>query len=110
MTTTLRPLEMYEPDYLTLTNFERNFDIMYWRKILQENWSISVYLSAIYLAFVFGGYYLMKSRKPFKLNGILIIWNIGLSVLSMWSFYRMVPEFAHNLSSENGFHHSICEW
>lgn len=103
-------MDLAEPDYITLTDFERNFDVMYWRKIWSEYWVISVYLSAIYLALVFGGVFLMKSRKPFKLNGLLTIWNIVLSIISIWIFYRMAPEFVHNLFGENGLYYTICEW
>lgn len=103
-------LPVVEPDYITLTDFERNFDIAYWRKMFHENWIVSVYLSAIYLVLVFTGSFLMKHRKPFKLNGVLTVWNIGLSIMSIWAVYRVSPEWIHHMSGENGFYYSVCEW
>lgn len=110
MTSELLHVNVVEPDYITLTDFERSFDIMYWRKAFRENWTISVYLSAIYLVLAFGGAYLMKNRKPFKLNGILTVWNIGLGIMSIWAFSRTIPEFWDHLSGENGLYHTVCEW
>lgn len=101
---------MVEPDDITLFDFERNFDILYWRNAFREHWIISVYLSAIYLVLVFGGVFLMKHRKPFKLNGLLTAWNVGLSTMSILAFYRSVPEVMNNLLGENGMYHSVCEW
>jgi len=110
MTSTISSLKLIEPDYISLADFERNFDLMYWRKLFRENWIVSVYLSVIYIVFVFGGVVLMKQRKPFKLNGVLTVWNIGLSALSICASYRIAPEFFNTLFSENGIHYSVCEW
>lgn len=52
----------------------------------------------------------MKNRQPFKLNGLLTVWNIALAVMSVWAFSRCLPEFVHILTGTNGFHNSICEW
>lgn len=102
-------LPMMEPDYIQLFDFERNFDISYWRKTIRDNWVIAAYASAIYLVLVLVGVQLMKNRKPFKLNKILIVWNIGLSVMSICACCRMSMELLHHLSS-NGFHNTVCEW
>ncbi|KAJ6634798.1 Elongation of very long chain fatty acids protein 6 [Pseudolycoriella hygida] len=103
-------VEVVEPDYISLTDYERNFDMIYWRKFFREHWMISVYLSVIYLVLAFGGAYLMKNRKPFKLNGILTVWNIGLSIMSIWAFCRAFPEGFNHLLNENGFYYTVCEW
>lgn len=110
MTSTFTQVELIEPDYMTVADFERNFDFLYWRKTFREYWVISAYLSVLYLVVVFGGISLMKSRKPFKVDRLLTLWNIGLTIMSIWAFVRTTPEFLHNLSRENGLYHSTCEW
>lgn len=104
-------INLTEPDYLTVTDYERNFDLTYWRKLFGDGyWKASVYLSVIYVISVFGGIALMRNRQPFKLNGLLTVWNIALAVMSVWAFSRCLPEFVHIMIGKNGFHNSICEW
>lgn len=110
MAATFLPINLTEPDYITITDFERDFDLLYWRKVFGDYWIISVYAAAIYVVLVFGGRAVMKSRQPFKLNGLLTVWNVGLAAMSIWAFSRCLPEFIHILLGENGFHNSICEW
>lgn len=110
MATKFIPINLTEPDYITIADYERNFDLSHWRKVFGEYWVASVYFSAIYVVFVFGGIFLMKQRPPFKLNRLLTVWNVGLAVMSVWAFSRCLPEFLHILLGENGFHNSICEW
>lgn len=111
MAATFIPINLTEPDYLTITQFERNFDLTYWRTFFGDgNWVASAYFSAIYVICVFGGRIVMQQRQPFKLNGLLTIWNVALAAMSIWAFLRCVPEFLHILSGKNGFHNSICEW
>jgi elongation of very long chain fatty acids protein 6 len=110
MTATFLPVNLTEPDYITVTNFEREFDLLYWRKQFGNYWVISAYAAAIYVVLVFGGRALMSSRQPFKLNGLLTVWNIALAAMSIWAFSRCLPEFLHVLFGKNGFHNSICEW
>jgi len=99
-----------EPLYLTLADYERNFPLTYWRQEFGQLWPVSVYASALYIILVFGGRWIMSSRQPFKLNGILTLWNIGLAVMSIYAFARVAPEFFYVLLGKNGFHNSICEW
>lgn len=106
----IKPLNMIEPDYITLTDYERNFDPVYWRMTIRDNFMVSVYLAALYLVLAFGGAYLMKNRKPFQLNGMLTVWNILLSIMSIWAFSRSVPEFMDHLTSGNGLYYTVCEW
>lgn len=101
---------MVEFDYFHTFDFERNFDSIYWRNVFKDGWVVTAYISAAYLVLIFGGEYLMKNRKPFKLNGILTVWNLFLSVMSITILSRTLPEFYETLTSENGLHNSICEW
>ncbi len=110
MTSEVRPIDIVELDFINLTGFERNFDMMYWRQTMRERWTLSIYCATLYLVLVFGGAYLMRTRKPFKLNGLLAVWNVMLSVMSITALVRSLPEFTNRLSSENGLYHSVCEW
>lgn len=111
MAATFIPINLTEPDYITLAEYERNFELTYWRQFFGNGyWVASIYFSAIYVVCVFGGTVLMQNRQPFKLNGLLTAWNVGLAVMSTWAFSRCLPEFIHILIGENGFHNSICEW
>ena len=56
-------------------------------------WHYSFYISAIYLAVIFGLRRVMRDRKPFDLRGLLIAWNAILAVFSILGVYRCVPEF-----------------
>lgn len=105
------PINLTEAGYITIAEYERNFDLTYWRNVFGNGyWMASVYISAIYVACVFGGMFLMRNRQPFKLNALLTAWNVGLAVMSVWAFSRCIPEFVHILTGNNGFHNSICEW
>ncbi|KAG4081199.1 hypothetical protein HA402_003226 [Bradysia odoriphaga] len=106
----IHPINMIEPDFITLTDYERNFDPVYWRKTYRQIWMGTVYLSVAYLIGAFGGAYLMRNRKPYKLNGLLAVWNILLSIMSIWAFCRTIPEFINHLTGENGLYHTVCEW
>ena len=50
-------------------------------------WNSPVYvwaLSAAYLAFVWAGPKVMANRQPFKLQSFLVVYNIGLVILSLY--------------------------
>lgn len=111
MAATFIPINLTEPDYLTITQFERDFNLTQWRLYFGDgNWVASLYISAIYVVCVFGGEVVMKQKEAFKLNRLLTIWNVALAAMSVWAFLRCAPEFLHTLLGENGFHNSICEW
>lgn len=110
MATRFLEVPLKEPSYLTLAPYERDFPLTYWRKVFGEYWQISAYTSTIYVLLVFGGRWLMRNRAPFKLNGILTVWNIALAAMSIYAFSRVAPEFFRVLLGKNGFHNSVCEW
>lgn len=99
-----------EPSYLTLTPYERNFPLTYWRHVFGDYWQISAYASVVYVVLLFGGRWWMSHRQPFKLNQLLTVWNIGLATMSIYAFLRVAPEFFVVLLGKNGFHNSVCEW
>jgi hypothetical protein len=96
--------------YVTLSWYERDFPLTYWRGVFGDWWWLSAYFSVAYVVLVFGGRLLMRNRQPFKLNGILTLWNIALATMSIYAWLRVAPEFFHVLFGKNGFHNSICEW
>lgn len=110
MATKFLEVPLVEPSYLTLTDYERNFPLTYWRNVFGDYWQISAYASVVYVTLVFGTKFYMRNRAPFKLNGLLTAWNIGLAIMSIYAFLRVAPEFFRVLLGTNGFHNSICEW
>jgi len=98
-----------EPTYMKTYEFE-NFELTKWRLFIGKYWSISIYASILYVLFIFSTKFLMRNREPFRLTGILTTWNIVLAVFSIVAFLRTLPEFLHVLTSENGFHNSVCQW
>lgn len=71
-------------------------------------WTICLWSTAIYLFLIFAGQIWMKDREPYKLRGLLTIWNLGLATFSTAAFIRTIPELIWILSQENGFHRSVC--
>jgi len=47
-------------------------------------WLIVTYLTIVWL-----GPKIMKNRKPFKLNGLLVPYNLAMAVLNFYIFYRL---------------------
>lgn len=73
----------------------------------QKYWHYSFYYSILYIAAVFGGQWLMKSREKFHLFHSLVAWNVVLAVFSITGTLRFLPYFMRTLTT-NGFHHSVC--
>ena len=86
---------------------EEDFDdeqIFYW---IKENWTLSIWFSAIYLILIFGGKYLMKDRPPFTIRPALTIWNTFLAIFSTLGAARTIPETVFVLQNY-GWKYSIC--
>lgn len=88
-------------------SFEENFPINYYYRWMQDNWHLTIHVGILYLAFVFGGQYYMKNRKPFSLRPYLIVWNIFLSIFSILGTTRVIPNLLGSIR-RGGFVDSIC--
>lgn len=87
--------------------FER-YDPERSRKWLWDNWTLSIYVSGVYLLLTFIGQYWMKNRPPYNLRRVLAIWNFSLAAFSVFGFLRTGPDLWDVLAGPNGFHRSVC--
>ena len=93
--------------YQTVFPFESSIayhDLRIW---LRRNQHIPFIIIAIYLVMVFGIKKWMRDRKPFKLTGVLVVWNLSLSMFSMIGSLRTIPQILHTVRS-HGIHYSLC--
>ncbi|CAL8111130.1 unnamed protein product [Orchesella dallaii] len=95
------------PEYMSLFTWE-DFNYDSWQAWMGKNWSVSVYLTVIYVGLIFAGRQWMKNREPYRLRGPLILWNLGLAIFSIVGFVRTFPELVYLMREENGFHTSVC--
>jgi len=96
-----------KPNYSYVFNFEEEFDTDARRDWMKDNWNISFYYAAVYMVLIYLGRIYMKTRERFDLRIPLFIWNLFLSLFSIWGALRTLPEIAHVLSTY-GFMHSLC--
>lgn len=96
-----------EPPTILPYDFEK-FDAIKWRTWMAQSWPISLVISASYVTLILVGQRFMHSRQPFKLQGPLLIWNLGLAIFSLCGFVRTFPELFQVISGQDGMHRSIC--
>ena len=96
-----------KPNYSFVFNLEEEFDTDARRDWMEDNWNISFYYAAVYMVLIYLGRIYMKTRERFDLRIPLFIWNLFLSLFSIWGALRTLPEIAHVLSTY-GFMHSLC--
>lgn len=56
---------------------------------LLDNYIPTFVCSIIYLLIVWLGPKYMKNRQPFFCRGILVVYNLGLTLLSLYMFYEV---------------------
>ena len=86
---------------------EERFDMEKVGRWVQENWTLSLYANAVYVAAIFLGRRWMRNRQPFHLRRALTLWNTGLAVFSLFAFLRFFPLLQSGVR-ERGFSHSVC--
>jgi len=95
-------------NYSYMFNFEQEFEHSEYRVWMEANWmTVCRIASSVYLVMIFGGQHLMADRKPFQLRTPLIIWNLLLSIFSIFGAARTLPEFIFTFSNR-GIYHSLC--
>lgn len=70
-------------EYRFAFDFERQFDHHSKMLFMRNNPAVPYVTSAVYLAIVFGGRWLMKDRAPFKIKMPLAIWSTCLAIFSI---------------------------
>jgi len=101
--------KLAEPDYMTLWSFERDFDAVFWSNWFNKWGFIAVPISLVYVTLVFYGKSWMCKREPYKLQTPLLLWNIGLALMSILIALRVAPELFVALR-DHGIHATICEF
>ena len=89
--------------------FEASFDRQAAHLWMKTYWTTSFYYIAIYLITLVVLSKWMQNRKRFELKGLLVLWNLGLAVFSVFGTLRLAPELVRIVSVENGYHDSICD-
>ncbi|KAI1280448.1 Elongation of long chain fatty acids protein 6 [Halotydeus destructor] len=87
---------------------EKNFDTCYWVDYMSkfyDDWCLFVLTT--YVITVFGIKTLMANRKPFALQGPLVIWNAALAVFSMMGAVGTGAELFSVLRN-GGIDDSVC--
>lgn len=91
------------------SDFELSFDpepLLYYMK--WNNYVIPIAAVVAYLLFCYFGQIIMKNTSPFGLNGTLALWNLFLSLFSLYGAVRMVPHTIWLLSTRT-FEETICD-
>jgi len=102
-------LEQFENrTYSYVLPFEEDFNASIAQTWTEKNWrAVVAWASGLYMVLVFGGQAFMANRPPFKLRGLLTLWNIFLAVFSIIGAARTLPEFIHTIS-RHGLYSSFC--
>ena len=91
----------------SLFPFERDFEPEKGVQWFAEKWHYSLWYSALYLLFVFGGSRYMQNRAHFKLRTPLAMWSGALAFFSILGAVRTAPEVYHSLFKRS-FQYSVC--
>ena len=93
-----------------LDQIESRFDIHRASFWMEQNWPLSIYVSLLYLMLVVGGRQWMRSKAPFSLRKMLVMWNTGLATFSICGTLTLVPALIryafHSTSSCYNFQQS----
>jgi elongation of very long chain fatty acids protein 6 len=95
------------PRYGMVFPFEASFDPVPAQQFFYGHRITTIWLSAAYVATVFGAQHWMKSKKEFSLRGGLVIWNALLAIFSLIGTFRSLPELTH-VVTQKGFGYSVC--
>ena len=74
---------------------------------MSENWTISFWLSAVYVAVIFGIQWIMKDRTRFDLRPLLALWSGTLALCSIFVAVRVAPELYHAIVV-HGWQFTVC--
>lgn len=97
----------YNFSYPYTFQFEENFEPRNTVMMMKDYYWIANYVIAAYIITIFGIQWYMKDRTPYKLRGLLFLWNLGLAIFSTWGAVRVIPEMIHLLSNY-GLNFTVC--
>ena len=73
--------------------FENNFNHKPWIAWFADNWTISLWASALYVVVIFGLQRYMKDRPKYDLRTALFLWSLSLAIFSVVCMVRLWQEF-----------------
>lgn len=90
-----------ETDYVKIIYRNKN---ALWMK---THWYYALYISLVYIIFIFSAQRLMKNREKFELRKYFVVWNFGLAVYSILGTLRTLPEFIYIVTT-HPIKYSVC--
>ncbi|KAM9726228.1 very long chain fatty acid elongase 5 isoform 1-T2 [Menidia menidia] len=66
------------------------------KMVLLENYPPTFALTVMYLLIVWIGPKYMKNRQPYSCRGLMVLYNLGLTLLSFYMFYELVNIVWHS--------------
>ena len=72
-----------------------------------QNWTLSIWYSALYVVLIFGGKYYMEKRPRFEIRPALALWSTILGVFSIFGAIRTIPELVYVIH-QHGLEFSLC--
>ncbi|XP_061545431.1 elongation of very long chain fatty acids protein 5 [Phycodurus eques] len=71
--------------------------------LLLDSYSLTLALTLVYLALVWMGPKYMRHRQAYSCKGLLVLYNVGLTLLSLFMFYQLVSPL------RNGSYDFYCQ-
>ena len=87
--------------------FENDFDEIAGFEWINQYWTLSLWVSAVYVILVFAGSRFMNSRPPYGLRSVMTVWSAVNAVFSTMGTIRMTPELIFVIQ-HYGWEYSIC--
>ncbi|XP_063076815.1 very long chain fatty acid elongase 6-like [Engraulis encrasicolus] len=88
--------------------FETIFDEKAAFEWMQENWTQSFVVCAMYAAVIFAGRMYMRERPKLDLRAPLVLWSLSLAVFSIIGAVR-TGGYMMNVLANRGFRASVCD-
>lgn len=86
---------------------EVNYTIEHTSAITARLWYVPFVSCVLYLVAVYFGISWMAKRDAYSLRSLLVLWNLGLTIISIWGSYVMVPDL-YSYLTKRGFVASVC--
>ena len=88
--------------------FEASFDPQPHFQWFRQNWTLSLWVSALYVMLVFGAKRYMRDRKKFDLRKPLVVWSSILAVFSILGTLGTAPDLLYQLQHRS-IQSSVCD-
>ena len=67
---------------------EKDFKESTWMPILREYFPVALVIFVLYISGLCAGQKYMKHRNPFNLRAVLVLWNLSVSIFSIFCTVR----------------------